>query len=631
MWMRRNIAVRRQYQAFGRGTFRLLYPKNRKILVYLREHEGITILCVANLARTPQAVELDLSEFRDRIPIELDGGSVFPPIGQLPYLLTLAPFGFYWFNLAEESAWPSLHTPTPEPMPEYQTIVFRKSFAEGLLAARGVLEREVLPPYLAKRRWFAQKDQKLNAVRIALATGQAQGDMALVEIETDTASGTARWLLPLGIAWEDRPTPTLAAQLALARVRHGARVGLLTELARGVMNGLAQARVAETDAGTIRFEPTSRMREITVPPDVELNWLSAEQSNSSVIVGDLAMVKMFRRVSSGQHPEAEMGRYLTEQGFANTPALLGEVVRIEADGTRHALVIAQSFIRNQGDAWSWTLDLLMRGLSDLTGGDETAAADAERHEDYDAIASLLGRRLGEMHAILARPSDNPDFAPEIAGKDLTQAWAAQAEQQLTVAFNALSARQDWPDDAAQDLGRVMAIRDRLAETVRHLAAKGAGSAVTRIHGDLHLGQILVANGDVFIIDFEGEPAKPLELRRAKNSPYRDVAGMLRSFDYATAVVDSKSRENQAHVPEARRNAFLDSFVARATESFLAGYRKAMGGEETPADQALLDLFLIEKAAYEIAYEAANRPTWIDVPLRGLARLADALLSAETAS
>jgi len=151
MWMRRNIAVRRQYQAFGRGTFRLLYPKNRKILVYLREHEGITILCVANLARTPQAVELDLSEFRDRIPIELDGGSVFPPIGQLPYLLTLAPFGFYWFNLAEESAWPSLHTPTPEPMPEYQTIVFRKSFAEGLLAARGVLEREVLPPYLAKR------------------------------------------------------------------------------------------------------------------------------------------------------------------------------------------------------------------------------------------------------------------------------------------------------------------------------------------------------------------------------------------------------------------------------------------------------------------------------------------------
>ena len=164
MWMRRIIAVRRQYQAFGRGNFRLLYPKNRKILAYLREYDGFTILCVANLARTPQAVELDLSEFSGRIPIELDGGSVFPPIGQLTYLLTLAPYGFYWFNLAEETAWPSLHTPAPEPMPEYQTIVFRKSFLEGLLAARSVLEREVLPSYLPKRRWFAQKDQKLLAV-----------------------------------------------------------------------------------------------------------------------------------------------------------------------------------------------------------------------------------------------------------------------------------------------------------------------------------------------------------------------------------------------------------------------------------------------------------------------------------
>ncbi len=409
MWMRRNIAVRRQYQAFGRGNFRLLYPKNRKILAYLREYDGFTILCVANLARTPQAVELDLSEFSGRIPIELDGGSVFPPIGQLTYLLTLAPYGFYWFNLAEETAWPSLHTPAPEPMPEYQTIVFRKSFLEGLLAARSVLEREVLPSYLPKRRWFAQKDQKLLAVRIAVCTTQPQAEAALVEIETETPSGTARWLLPLAIAWEDRPTPTLAAQLALARVRHGARVGLLTDafvlpdLTLGVLKNLAQARTIHTGAGDVHFEPTSRMRDIVIPPDVELNWLSAEQSNSSVIIGDIAMLKLFRRVSTGQHPEAEMGRYLTEQGFANTPALLGEVARVEDDGTRHALAIAQSFIRNQGDAWSWTLDLLMRGLSDLAGGDQAAAADAERHEDYDGIATLLGRRLGEMHAILARP------------------------------------------------------------------------------------------------------------------------------------------------------------------------------------------------------------------------------------
>jgi maltose alpha-D-glucosyltransferase/alpha-amylase len=177
----------------------------------------------------------------------------------------------------------------------------------------------------------------------------------------------------------------------------------------------------------------------------------------------------------------------------------------------------------------------------------------------------------------------------------------------------------------------MALRDRLADTVRHLAAHGTGSRITRIHGDLHLGQVLVANGDVFIIDFEGEPAKPLEARRAKNSPWRDVAGMLRSFDYAAAVVDRKSRESHAHLSPQRREAFLKTFVSRATESFLSGYRTAVGGETSAADQALLDLFLLEKAAYEIAYEAANRPTWIDVPLRGLALLADSLLRTEAAS
>ncbi len=156
-----------------------------------------------------------------------------------------------------------------------------------------------------------------------------------------------------------------------------------------------------TQAGEIRFEPTSRMAEVVVSPDAEMKWLTVEQSNSSMIVGDVAMLKLFRRVTTGPHPEAEMGRYLTEQGFANIAPLLGEVVRVDADGERHALAIAQGFIRNQGDAWTWTLDLLMRGLADLTAGTEQAqATETEQHEDYDGIATLLGRRLGEMHAIL---------------------------------------------------------------------------------------------------------------------------------------------------------------------------------------------------------------------------------------
>ncbi len=350
---------------------------------------------------------------------------MFPPIGQLSYLLTLPPYGFYWFILAEEEAgWPTAHTPAPEPMPEYQTIVLRGRLADGLLAGRAMVERDVLPPYLAKRRWFALKDQTLLAVRLASLTvlPQSDNEMLLAEIETDTPSGTARWLLPLAIAWDDRPTGPLPTQLALARVRRGARVGLLTdgfalpELAQAVMVGLRDAASIPIDAGEIRFEPTSRMLDTTVSPDAEINLLSAEQSNSSLIVGDVAMLKLFRRVAAGPHPEAEMGRYLTEQGFANTAPLLGEVARFDGDGTRHVLGIAQGFIRNQGDAWTWMLDLLLRGLSDLTAGaDGISATESEQHEDYNAIATLLGRRLAEMHAILSRDSNDPAFAPETAG------------------------------------------------------------------------------------------------------------------------------------------------------------------------------------------------------------------------
>ncbi|HEY6441072.1 MAG TPA: maltose alpha-D-glucosyltransferase [Acetobacteraceae bacterium] len=625
-WMRRTIAIRRQYQVFGRGDFRLLYPKNRKVLAYLREYEARTILCVANMARTPQAVELELSEFAGRTPVELDGGSTFPPIGQLSYLLTLPPYGFYWFHLADEEAgWPTTHTPAPEPMPEYQTIVLRTRLADALLGNRSVLEHDILPAYLAKRRWFALKDQALQATRLTSIASlpHAELQLLLAEIQTETPGGVSQWLLPLAVAWEDRQTGPLPAQLALARVRRGARVGLLTdafalpEFANAILTGLA----AGTQVGEIHFEPTSRMAETVVPPDAEMKWLSVEQSNSSMIVGDVAMLKLFRRVSAGPHPEAEMGRYLTEQGFANIAPLLGEVVRIDADGERHALAIAQGFIRNQGDAWTWTLDLLMRGLSDLTAGTEEAqATEAEQHEDYSAIATLLGRRLGEMHAVLARHTDDPAFAPEQARADIIEQWANQAEQQLADAFAALDAPREWDADAAQDLTVVMAERERITATTRRLAKAGHGEVLTRIHGDLHLGQLLVANGDIYIIDFEGEPAKPVTQRRSKNCRLRDVAGILRSFDYAAAVMKRRSVATQAHVADPQRDAFLRTFVERAAQCFLAGYAEVLPAEDAAEERDLLTLFLIEKAAYEVAYEAANRPAWIDVPLHGLAQL-----------
>ncbi len=632
MWMRRTIAIRRQYQVFGRGGYRLLYPKNRKILAYLREYEDTAVLCVANLSRTPQAVELDLSDFQGRVPIELDGHSQFPPIGQLTYLLTLPPYGFYWFLLSEADDWPSHHTPAPEPMPEYQTIVMRHALPEAIMAARSVLEFEVLPSYLAKRRWFAMKDQALRSARIALMTRVPSDDAVLLEIETETASGKARWLLPVAIAWDDANAPALPTQLALARVRRGPKVGLLTDafalpgFSIVVLAGLAQKDILVIENGMIRFEPTSRMAEIQVPDGVEMQWISAEQSNSSVIVGDIAIIKMFRRVTDGPHPEAEMGRYLTENGFANTPALLGEVVRVDSDCTRHALAIAQAFVRNQGDAWGWTMDLLLRGLSDITGGDEATVADAANHTDYVRFAALLGQRLGEMHLVLARPTSEPAFAPATATAATAAAFGERVREQLLGAYRAFEAIED------RDRQMMEAAREALFAKLGTLVERVEGETLTRIHGDMHLGQVLVCNGDVVIIDFEGEPARPIEARRSKDHPLRDVAGLVRSFDYAAAMVKRRSQASHAHLTDEQVGAFLDSFVQRATDAFLIGYREAvaLGGERaaTGFSAELLDLFLIEKAAYEVVYEATSRPTWIDVPLHGLAQRTRHLLGIE---
>jgi maltose alpha-D-glucosyltransferase/alpha-amylase len=638
MWMRRTIAVRRQYKVFGRGGYRLLYPKNRKVLAYLREYEDTTILCVANLSRTPQAVELDLSDYQGRVPIELDGHSVFPPIGQLTYLLTLPPFGFYWFLLSEAADWPSTHTPAPEPMPEYQTIIMRRDLAEALLADRTVLERDTLRPYLAKRRWFGMKDQVLRTSRMALITRLPGTEMLLLEIETETASSSSRWLLPLGIAWEDGPLPPLQTQLALARIRRGPRVGLLTdafafaEFARGVLTGLAQGDVIAAERGVLRFEPTSRMAEVTVPPDAETHWISVEQSNSSVIVGDVAIVKLFRRVSDGPHPEAEMGRHLTDQSYANVPALLGEVVRVDPDGTRHTLAIAQAFVRNQGDAWNWTLELLMRGLSDITSSDDAAAADALGHVDYVQFADLLGRRLGEMHLVLARPSDDPAFDPIVASREAAHGIEERTRHLLEEAFRIIGGGDDWDGSAEQDRETMLAAREAVLQQLPALTDQIEGTVLTRIHGDLHLGQVLVVNGDVTIIDFEGEPAKPVEVRRAMENPLRDVAGIMRSFDYAAAVVKRRSPASHGHLADERVAAFLTSFVDLASAAFLAGYQAVVGAAkgqpEVGVNPKLLALFLIEKAASEVIYESANRPTWIDVPMHGLVRQMTHLLGIE---
>ncbi len=641
-WMRRTLVVRRAHTAFGRGTLRFLYPKNRNILAYLREYEDEAILCVANVSRTPQAVELDLSEFAGRVPIELNGGSLFPPIGQLTYLLTLAPFGFYWFILAKESEAPSWHTPAPEPMPDYVTLVLRGSLAEVLeQSAATLLERDTLPAYLAKRRWYSAKGATLQSARLAYTARLPGGDrdLLLSEIETNAGGTTSRWLLPLSMAWEDEPTSALPNQLAMARVRRGRRVGLLTDafalpgFAQQMLTSLADGAEIDTPEGKIVFEPMPDMQELLRrKPDAPIGWLTAEQSNSSLIVDDAVMLKIFRRVSAGQHPEAEMGRYLTAQGFTNSPILMGEVARIDKEGQRHSLAVAQGFIRNQGDAWTWTLNQFKRAVDDLSTHDASADARVDNVEDYKTFAATIGRQLAAMHAVLARPTDDEAFAPGFATVADVERWRARTMGLLDKAFDIMTGRktgENEDDDATA--AALIAGRAELTKALERLVRSGVGSLMTRIHGDFHLGQVLVASGDAFIIDFEGEPSRPLAERRAKMSPMVDVAGLMRSFDYAVATTLDPKTLTSAPLPETTRAKFVKRLRDGAQEAFLEAYRTGAGDLPGIVNNDLLLFFMLEKAAYEFVYEVSNRPVWASIPLHGMQRLTTRILADETRS
>jgi maltose alpha-D-glucosyltransferase/alpha-amylase len=629
-WTRRMLAVRKRTQAFGSGTMRLLYPGNRKILAYLREWGEEVVLCVFNLSRAAQAVELDLSELAGRVPVEMLGGTAFPPVGPLPYVLTLPPYGFHWFFLAQGAALPAWHVAPPEPLPELRTLVARGGADWLTEEARALLEREVLPEWLPRRRWFAGKDRGARESRFAFTAPLVDGGQPL--LLTEVEAGGARWALPLARVGMEEEGKT-AGQLALARLRRGPQVGLLTDaaavddFARTVLAACREGRRVPTAEGEIRFEGTPALAALDLPEHPAVRRIGAEQSNSSVILNEAVVLKLFRRVLPGLHPEAEMARHLTAAGYAGTPALLGEVVRTSADGTPHTLMILQAFARNQGDAWAWTLDWLARTV------DEAALTEADAEEPvagYLPLAEAVGRRLAELHLVLARPSDAPDFAPERVTAEGARSWVEEAAAEVSRALDILARPGALPPgEEAERAAALVGQRAALLARLRSLAPLLEGMQATRIHGDFHLGQVLVSPGDAVILDFEGEPARALAERRAKGSPWRDVAGLLRSLDYAAAVAAATEESGTATAaPTPRRTELIALWREAASRAFLDAYRAAWaagGGLEVPGAAVALDLFLIGKAAYEVAYEAANRPAWLPVPARGLERMARALL------
>ncbi len=661
-WMRSVIKLRKQHKVFGRGTLELIYPENRKILAYKRSFEGETILVVANLSRYPQSVSLDLPEHAGVTPIEMFGLVPFHPITEEKYTLTLAGHSFYWLQLATNKVSPFAETaPVAAKGIESQNIyvVDTVSSINTLLTSpfKKILENRIIPQFIRGQRWFGKKSKVVSSTKVndwidLSAATAVQSGMLVLEIHySDGEMDLYNMFVALEIENSEpelqtatqKTPPAVIAELtdkerkailydALDNEKFNA--GLLAYIAedkriRGQVGFVESFKLPAYDVISARGEVVSPVKRV-----------ESEQSNSSIIYGNRFILKLFRHLEPGLNPDYEISRYLTEVSpFSQVPAAAGVVGYTNPRlATLYTLGLLQEYVQNQGDAWTYTIAEFRRyyercGTKSALLAKMTPPAvplselvNVEPPEEvfellgvYIKDAAKLGARTAEMHIALGKPSDLTAFQPEPISRNELIDISANMRYDVVKVFKLLEQKVRTAEaELATSIKSLLLYRPKVVDLLDRLATINEELTKIRCHGDYHLGQVLYSGGDFFILDFEGEPSKPLEQRIAKQTPLKDVAGMVRSFSYATYAslflfTHNRAEDLEAFLPWAK------ACEAWSSASFLKGYLTAMEGSSlVPADRgeffrALLP-FMIDKAFYEIFYEVNNRPDWLRVPV-----------------
>ncbi|HEY7473720.1 MAG TPA: maltose alpha-D-glucosyltransferase, partial [Vicinamibacterales bacterium] len=650
-WMRRLISLRQRHRTFGRGALELLRPENRRIFAFVRRLEGEDpILIVANMARTMQPVSLDLSKFGGLVPIEMSGGTDLPRIGDTPYFLTLAPHGFYWLELKRQA--PALVTVRPiahtagelEQMP----VLLGEDWSRTLGSTRSLLERRYLASFLRRQRWSQKRAAALADARItdwATIRGGREPVMATLVTAKFDDGREDRYFMPLAMASGARADEILqhAPDGVLARIA-GASKGVLhgslePDVARELFGMIAETRTANLRHGQLRgsrLEVLADIRSQEPGANVTPVVPSVERANSSMRFGERYVLKLVRRIWPGPSHEVEINRFLTERAhFPRAPRLAG-TIDLETAGETSNVALLHAFVPHQMDGWRLMLGELERYFDSAVAWDVTQAqVNRSLHFSGAAIPELarrtvgaaietvstLGRRTAELHLTLAGGEAASEFGTATTDAAWTDALAGRARRQAESTLAMLSLTADQPASTASPLiDPLLASRDRLMSSIEDLAARlPAGLQLTRIHGAYDLGQVLLSEADFIIIDFEGDPAAPMEQRRRLNTPLRDVATMVRSFQYA-AGVGLSARLTIAPQEAERMTAWARWWHTWTTASFLAAYQStAAGAAFQPGDlrgwDALLKLLLMEQSLTEIRRELTDRPEYAWIPLQ----------------
>ncbi|MBI2492086.1 MAG: putative maltokinase [Candidatus Rokubacteria bacterium] len=505
--------------------------------------------------------------------------------------------------------------------------------AAAVGAALDRFAAERLAEALPRQRWFGGKGRRIVAVAVRdaapLGDGAPDTWLTLVDVAFDRGPGET-CVVPLRVRGDGPPDAEGLGWVDL----EGAPARVTDALGDPAVGGallaaFAEARTLRARRGTISFVRAPAFPASAVAGGLAARRLSGEQSNTSIVYGEALILKVFRKPEAGPNPEHEMTGFLTARGrFAHVPQLAGAVEYAPADGEGVTLAVLHRFTPNHGDGFTWVLGHLGRLAEFVATRAEREPLGGERVVQLvrDFSAGLLGamRRLGALtgglHAALASDPGDPAFAPEPIGAGDVARWTERIAGDLALTLEVL--RACLPDLPAPARGRAEAL---LADEAGLTACLGGldalpaeGCAKIRIHGDYHLGQTLRTDDDFVVLDFEGEPARPLAERRAKHSPLRDVAGMVRSLDYAAATAFGDSPAAAAAGATWRRlavDAFLDAYLAEA-----AGAPARLAPAARPALARALAPFALDKALYEVRYEIDHRPAWVAVPLRGLDRL-----------
>jgi maltose alpha-D-glucosyltransferase/alpha-amylase len=656
-WMRRLIALRRRYKAMSRGSLEFLYPANRKILAFIRRYEEQRLLVVANLSRFTQYAELDLSALRGMVPIEAFGHTRFPAIGANPYFLTLAPHCFHWFVLQEpRSPFDVVAGSERVSLPAFST---EERWLNWFEPENKAVAEEFLAQHLPTRRWFGGKSRPLKSTEIVevIPIGDEPESSCILLVRADYLEGDPELYLftmayATGAAAEEAQKNMPDA--VLARLSVGQERGILYGGVRErgfcleLLDVIGRRRRVAGRLGELCGVPTRSFRALRGNGEApEPHAMGVDQSNTSLSYDNKLLLKLFRKLEEGLNPDVEIGLFLGEEtSFQFSAKVAGYLEYRVPDSEPITLGVLQAFVPNEGDAWQFTLDQVSqyfeRTLALSETGNEPPLAGQTLLElsqgsiprfshdlvgPYLEAARLLGQRTAEMHLALASDAaaESPKFAPEpftlFYQRSLLQSFRNLTE----VVFEALSRQLgNLPEGVRAQAERVLGLKPRILEIFRFIVSRNIVTVRTRFHGDYHLGQALWTGRDFVIIDFEGEPARPVSARRIKRSPLRDTASMIRSFDYAVHRGLRNLTNKSVQAPEAleRLERFAEHWFQWASSAFLRSYLRTAG--EAPFVpktreelSGMLDVFLLEKAIYELGYELDHRPDWLSLPLGGI--------------